>query len=91
MYGIWLRGRGWMRGNRKDDSGTEMIVSFSDREFAVEVAGIIGARARRVDESWKELETFYLEQESRTLWTNIKKLFMANLKKSKQGSIKTVK
>lgn len=63
MYGIWLKGKGWLRG--KDD-----VISFSDYSFAMEVSGIIHAKVRRIDESWKDLEVHYLEQETKgqSLW-----------------------
>ena len=57
MYGLWISNTGWLKGRNED------AISFDDILFAQEVAGIIHAKVRRIDDSWKDLELFYLEQE----------------------------
>lgn len=71
MYGIWIFNSGWLKG--KED-----VIAFDSYDFACEVAKIIKAKVRRIDDTWKDLEDFYLQQdqkESRTLWQSFKNLF----------------
>ena len=68
MYGIWITGSGWMRGEKD-------VISFYDRSFALEVANIMNAKIRRIDDSYKDLEQFYLAQEGKSLWRTFQNLF----------------
>lgn len=64
MYGLWITNQGWIRGEKD-------VIAFSDFSFALEVARIIDAKIRRIDDSWKDLEKLYLEQDARkgkSLW-----------------------
>ncbi len=75
MYGIWVSNKGWLRGEKD-------AISFYDRSFAVEVAGILSAQVRRIDESWKDLEQFYLEQEGKSIWRTLVNLLHSKSKSS---------
>ena len=69
MYGIWIYGKGWLRGEKD-------VISFDDYQFALEVARIMSAKVRRIDTSYLDLETLYKEQEGKSLWHIFKNLFV---------------
>lgn len=66
MYGLWIANQGWVK-SEKD------ALAFDDYSFALEAARYINARVRRIDDSWKDLERFYLENESKrkSLWDTL--------------------
>ena len=66
MYGLWIANQGWVK-SEKD------ALAFGDYSFAIEAARLIGAKVRRIDDSWPDLEHFYLEQERKrkSLWDTL--------------------
>ena len=75
MYGIWLRGRGWLRGK-------DIFADYSLTK-AEQVAYLVGGSVRFIDKSIQDLEQLYLERESRTLWHILSSLFKTNSSKSR--------
>lgn len=62
MYGVWIPGKGWLRGSDV----------FGDYDYgkAKQVARLIGRNSvvRFIDKSIVDLEPYYLEQEGKSLW-----------------------
>lgn len=76
MYGIWIPGNGWLKG--KD------VFADTDLDKAKQVARLIGRNAvvRFIDKSIVDLERFYLEHESRSLWHTFRNFLARSLKSS---------
>jgi hypothetical protein len=72
IYGIWIPGSGWLRG--------QDVFADANIAKAREVARLIGrgARVRYIDPAIVDLEQHYLEAERRTLWHIFKSFFKRN-------------
>jgi hypothetical protein len=57
LYGIWIRGQGWLR-------GTGGIVSFPEKEIAEDTARRVGGEARFIDGALRDLEQNILSIEA---------------------------
>jgi len=64
LYGVWIRGRGWLR----TDNG---VVSFDHKDVAEDTASRVGGEVRFIDESLKDLEQNILSLESMPKWWQI--------------------
>lgn len=71
MYGVWIKGKGWLRVN--DEKGKE----FGDYsiEVAKEVAKNIGGVVRFIDKSLIDLENQFLDKERKSLWVTFQNLW----------------
>lgn len=67
MYGVWLKGKGWLRTN--DEKGKE----FGDYSFdkAKQVAKLVGGYVRFIDQSLIDLEPQFLHKERKSLWATL--------------------
>ena len=77
MYGVWIPGTGWLKGK-------DVFADYSLQK-AQQVARLIGNNAvvRFIDKSIIDLETMYLENESRSkLWPTLMNFFKRNSKQS---------
>jgi hypothetical protein len=76
LYGVWIPGEGWLRG--KD------VFADPSLDKAQQVARLVGrgARVYFIDESIRDLEQRYLEQEKRTLWHTFNNWFRNRTAKS---------
>ena len=65
-YGIWIPGKGWLRGAD--------VFADHDYQKALQVSRLIGqnSKVRFIDKSIVDLEHQYLEQESRSLWRKLR-------------------
>jgi len=78
-YGVWIRGKGWLR-NAKGDFFADL-----SREVALGAASFFGDKARVVpfDDAMGDLESKFIDGErtwSETLWLNVRAWFN-NLKR----------
>ncbi len=64
LYGIWIRGKGWLRGNGE---GGE-IVAFEIWQVARDTARRVGGQVRYIDESLKDLEQNIKSLEQQKKW-----------------------
>ena len=61
LYGVWIRGAGWLK-------GAGGVVSFTEKAVAEDTARRVGGEARYIDESLKDLEQNILSIESQKKW-----------------------
>lgn len=61
LYGVWIRGQGWLRGQGG-------VVSFAEKAVAEDTARRVGGEARYIDESLKDLEQNILSLEAMPKW-----------------------
>ena len=57
IYGVWVRGAGWLR-------GVKGVVSFPDKAVAEDTARRVGGEARFIDEALRDLEQNILSIEA---------------------------
>lgn len=70
-YGLWEPGRGFVRSN------DGKVVAFTEKKIALEVASLYGRniKVRFVDNSIVSLEKYLLENESKTFFGAMRKLW----------------
>jgi len=61
LYGVWIKGVGWLR-------GVGGVVSFAIKQVASDTARRVGGQVRFIDESLKDLEQNILSIESQKKW-----------------------
>lgn len=61
IYGIWLKGAGWLRGSKG-------VVSFTELSVAKDTARRVGGEVRFIDDSLQDLEQNILSLESQKKW-----------------------
>lgn len=57
LYGVWIRGSGWLR-------APGGIVSFAEKRIAQDTARRVGGEVRYIDDSLKDLEQNILSLEA---------------------------
>lgn len=57
LWGVWIRGQGWLR-------GVKGVVSFSERRVADDTARRVGGEVRFIDDSLQDLEQNILSIEA---------------------------
>lgn len=61
IYGIWIRGTGWLRGSKG-------VVSFAEKKVACDTARRVGGEVRFIDDSLQDLEQNILSLEAIKKW-----------------------
>ena len=82
VYGVWLRGKGWLKAGDQGEFGDVRI------EYAQSVARVYGrgAEIRLIDDSMIALEKLFLERERQHWTSRLKRGFYGLLVRRKKSS-----